>query len=426
MAKSLAKRVRFAGDSCCQAVRVFRPKDESRGDEETIGEYRLSRVSDGFSLCSSLPREFKVSTMYKRKADKVRPVDCGKSDGDNPGGVMNWVEISKRSDVYHEPMGKYSKWLIPKFSDIERGSRLTEERISKLKMGTGLTKEERELFVEMLYNREKALAFDFSHCGMVRAEVAPPQVIKTVEHKAWQCPGFPIPKALLPTAIEMLKARIARGVLEYGHGPYRNPWFLAKKKEPNAYRLINSAIEMNRQTIRDANLPPSVDEFSEEFAGCKIASLIDFFSGYDQVELDVKSRDLTAFQTPLGLLRQTRLPMGATNSVAQFVRIVTKILEDRIPEDCLPFVDDIGIKGPMSCYDNEEVCPGVRRYILEHIQSLDRTIERLERAGCTIGTKSQFYIEGIRIVGFVYDTKGRSPDSLCNRDRCQYPSSTAQ
>src|SRR5580700_9403776 len=287
--RGLTKRVRFVvpGEprrgTYCQAIRIFRPNVVGLGNEISTGGNKLSRISDGFSLFSGPLQEFRIHTLYKRKADKVKPVDCGKSDGDNPGGMSNWVEISKRSDVYNEPTGKYSKWLIPKFSDIERGSRLTEERISKLKVGTGLTKEERELFVEMLYNREKALAFDFSHCGMVRREVAPLQVIKTVEHKAWQCPGFPILKALLPTAIEMLKARIVRGVLEYGHGPYRNLWFLAKKKEPNTYRVINSTIEMNRQTIRDANLPPSVDEFSEEFAGCKVASLIDFFSRYDQV-----------------------------------------------------------------------------------------------------------------------------------------------
>ena len=118
-----------------------------------------------------------------------------------------------------------------------------------------------------------------------------------------------------------------------------------------------------------------MDEFSEEFAGCKMASLIDFFSGYDQVELDVRSRDLTAFQTPLGLLRQTTLPQGATNSVAQFVQIVTKILEDLIPDVSLPFLNDIGVKGLYTTYGNEEVCPGVRRYVMEHIQSLDRMLE---------------------------------------------------
>jgi len=57
------------------------------------------------------------------------------------------------------------------------------------------------------------------------------------------------------------------------------------------------------------------------------------------------------------------------------------------------------------------VIPSVRQYVLEHIQSLDRTLVRLERAGCTIGPKSQFCINGISIVGFVCGAEGRSPDS---------------
>jgi len=88
------------------------------------------------------------------------------------------------------------------------------------------------------------------------------------------------------------------------------------EKKSKAYRLINAAVEMNRRTIWDANLPPSVDEFSKEFAGCQMASMIDLFSGYDQIELDVRSRDLTGFQTPIRLLQMTTLLQGATNLVA--------------------------------------------------------------------------------------------------------------
>ena len=39
---------------------------------------------------------------------------------------------------------------------------------------------------------------------------------------------------------------------------------------------------LNAVTWRDANLSPFVNEFSEEFAGCHIASLIDFYFGYNQ------------------------------------------------------------------------------------------------------------------------------------------------
>ena len=90
---------------------------------------------------------------------------------------------------------------------------------------------------------------------------------------------------------------------------------------------------------------------------------------------------------------------------------MTKILEDLISKDCLPFLDDIGVKGPLSAYNNEEALLGIRRFVMEHIQALDRTLVRLERAGCTIGLKSQFCMDGIKIVGFVCGVEGRTPDS---------------
>jgi hypothetical protein len=44
-----------------------------------------------------------------------------------------------------------------------------------------------------------------------------------------------------------------------------------------------------------------------------------------------------------------------------------KILEDLIPEDYLPFLDDIGVKGPLSTYDGKEALPGIRQFVLEYI-----------------------------------------------------------
>src|SRR5271167_2155777 len=62
-------------------------------------------------------------------------------------------------------------------------------------------------------------------------------------------------------------------------------------------------------------------------------------------------------------------------------------------------------------YMDEEVLLGVCRFVMEHIQGLDRTLECLERAGCTIGPKSQFCINRIVIVGFVCGAEGRSPET---------------
>jgi hypothetical protein len=54
-------------------------------------------------------------------------------------------------------------------------------------------------------------------------------------------------------------------------------------------------------------MPPSADEFAKEFSGCAIISFINFFSEYDQVELDLLNRDMIVFMTPFGLLRMTTL-----------------------------------------------------------------------------------------------------------------------
>ncbi len=116
--------------------------------------------------------------------------------------------------------------------------------------------------------------------------------------------------------------------------------------------------------------------------------------------------------TPLGLMRMTTLPQGATNSVARFVRIVIKILAPHLQDRAKLFLDDIGVKRRKSKYNNEEVAPGIIRYVLEQIQNLDKVLADLERAGVTIaGAKSLFCRAGLKIVGYICDADGRHLDT---------------
>ncbi len=85
-------------------------------------------------------------------------------------------------------------------------------------------------------------------------------------------------------------------------------------------------MEINRVIIRDGNLPPTINEFSKEFSNYIITSLINFFSSYNQVEFDEKSRDLINFHISIRLYRMTTLPQDAINLVTQFIRIIIKII----------------------------------------------------------------------------------------------------
>ena len=77
-------------------------------------------------------------------------------------------------------------------------------------------------------------------------------------------------------------------------------------------------MNMNYYTVQDANLLLSVEEFTERSAEMTVATLIDFYSRYNQCELHSESRDMMAFQTSLELLQQTRVSMRAMNLIDQF------------------------------------------------------------------------------------------------------------
>ena len=74
----------------------------------------------------------------------------------------------------------------------------------------------------------------------------------------------------------------------------------------------------------------------------------------------------------LGLIRMTRLPQDWTNSVAEFIRIIERIHYRQIPWEVRPFIDDIGITGPKSRYNDEEISPGIRQFVFEHAQIFRR------------------------------------------------------
>jgi hypothetical protein len=114
-----------------------------------------------------------INTAYKRKANKVRPIDSDKSDGSISGNNKDWKqEMEKRFSVPEGFFKKYDYLLIPKFSAISRGARLTPKRFTGMKIGEELLKTKKDFLMEMLYNYKTILAWDFTHYRKIRSEMA--------------------------------------------------------------------------------------------------------------------------------------------------------------------------------------------------------------------------------------------------------------
>jgi len=146
----------------------------------------------------------------------------------------------------------------------------------------------------------------------------PDYIIRTVPHDPWQIPPIHLPAAKRATIMEMLEDQRSAGKYELCASSYRSAFFTVEKKG-GLLRIVHDLQPLNRVTIRDASLPPRVDEMIEKFKGYAFYFITDLKSGYDAVVLAQESRDLTAFHAyDFGLMRLTSLPQGFTNSMSVF------------------------------------------------------------------------------------------------------------
>ena len=146
--------------------------------------------------------------------------------------------------------------------------------------------------------------------------------------------------------------------------------------------------------------------------------MLDLYVAFDERLVAESSRDLTTFQTPFGALRIVTLPMGWTNSVPILHDDVSYILQPEIPEFTIPYIDDIPIKGPVSRYHRSdgtyETIPensGIRRFVWEHFQNLNRIVQRMRYSGGTYsGPKAFLCVPEIIVLGHRCNYEGRQAD----------------
>src|SRR6202795_643136 len=344
---------------------------------------------------NSTPLSEQAMTMYKRVDKKVRPV----------GGTFPQEALVHRR-FPHNPLDSLL-YLTCKPPEFIPTGRLTKERMDTIDVNPNNLN---------LY--QEILAFEDQHRGILKSSYFSDYIMATVEHYPWEFKNIPVPLGIRDKVIALLKSKVDAGVYEGSQSAYRCRWFCVLKKN-GTLRMIHDLQPLNKVSIRDAGLLPIIDDFVEPFAARQCYSVFDLFWGYDARIVHPDSRDLTAFYTPLGLLRITCLPMGYTNSPAEFQKCMTFVLQDEIPDVANIFIDDLPIRGPATQYldktghpetlsDN----PNIRRFIWEHAQDVHRIMHRIKCVGATFSPKKiQLCRQEVLIVGIQCNPQGRLPDA---------------
>lgn len=345
---------------------------------------------------------------YKPVARKVRPVATTLPED------MRVARVAHPNPLEHLPE------LPTDPPEFEPGVRLTQERHDNMEWNRDefLTDTEVRLVKWMVRSHEMAIAWDETEKGVFDPEYYPPVLIPTIEHIPWMFRNIPIPNGIHDKVIQIIKEKIASGIYEPSSASYRSRWFCVVKKDGKSLRLVHDLQPLNGVSIKDAAVPPFVDQLGEAYAGRACYSSYDLYVAFDQRKLDVRSRDMTSFQTPLGTFRLTSIPMGYTNSMQILHNDVRFMLRDFIPDITEPFVDDIMTKGPKTRYEKEDGSyetipenPQIRRFIWEHLNADNKVLQTLKAHGVTISGSKMVVASPIgMIVGHKCTYEGRIPD----------------
>jgi hypothetical protein len=85
-----------------------------------------------------------------------------------------------------------------------------------------------------------------------------------------------------------------------------------------------------------------------------------------------------------------------------------------MPYIIMPYLDNIRVKDLKMRYNSEGVSRllGVYRFILEHIQNLDKVLTDFKRTSVIIvATKMKLYIARMKMVSFVYNVSSQHLES---------------
>jgi hypothetical protein len=157
------------------------------------------------------------------------------------------------------------------------------------------------------------------------------------------------------------------------------------------YRLLNECTETEAGVLPDIN--QILDRLGKKHA--EFFAVIDFTSGFHQIELAEESRAYTAFITSnMGVFEWVRIPMGIKGAPTYFQRkIQDEVLQGYVRNICELYVDD-------------SIVPG--RDKQEFLSSLEKVLRRFNDKDVRLNPKKcRFGVKQVEYVGHLIDAEGR-------------------
>jgi len=124
------------------------------------------------------------------------------------------------------------------------------------------------------------------------------------------------------------------------------------KKSSGKWRMCTDYTDLNKACSKDLYPLPSIDRLDDGAFGQAVMSILDAYSGYNQIQKYKPDIPKTAFTNKITNYFYKVMPFGLKNAGATYQRLMDKVFREKFGRNMEVYVDDMIVK---SCVVDEHV-----------------------------------------------------------------------
>ena len=202
-----------------------------------------------------------------------------------------------------------------------------------------------------------------------------------------------------------------KGFIQVSKSPY-GANLHAVPRPDGQFRWCVDYRRLNAITVKDKTPLPLISESLVLLGRSCLFTRLDLRSAFNQIPMDLASREKTAFITRTGLYECLVMPFGLTNAPATFMRVINSALHGLLDVTCIVYLDDIIIFSPDPS---------------THVADVRRVLQRLvEHKLFVKAEKCEFSVTTTKFLGHTVSPDGVSMDPTQVSSLTSYPPPTLQ
>jgi ribonuclease HI len=303
-----------------------------------------------------------------------------------PRGLVPLEDLFDSNDVAKKPK------LEAHGQEVEDCNIGTDEKPRRVKLSKSLPPEQKLKYRELFKEYSDVFAWSYEDLKAYDTSIIQHRIPIKEDHKPFRQKLRRINPKLLPLIEKEIKKMYDAKIIV----PLRfSKWvsnLVPTRKKTGEIRLCIDFRNLNKASLKDNYPLPKMDHLLQSVVGSSRISLLDGFSGYNQVLVHPDDQEKTAFTTPWGTFMYVKMSFGLMNAGATFQRAMDIAFIEETGKFIVVYLDDVTV---FSQSDDE------------HLRHLRRVFEKCRRFGISLNPKKcLFGLEEGKLLGHIISKEG--------------------